>query len=164
MNRWLPLAALALLLAEIVALIAVGQLIGLSWAVLVLLLASLAGLILLRREGLRAWRGFQQALAAGQPPGRQVTDGLVGLGGALLLTVPGLLTGAAGLVLLAPPVRALAREKVRAGAERRMPAARAGQLFGPRWVRVHQQERARADAEAMDGEIVEPGGGQGTTG
>lgn len=157
----MPLSALALFLAEIVALIGLGELIGLSWAVLVLLAASVAGLILVRREGLRAWRGFRQAAAAGQPPGPQVTDGLVGLGGALLLAVPGLLTGVAGLLVLTPPVRRLARSRVQARAERRMSSAEAGQVFGPRRVRVWQQEpvaSASADAETVEGEIVEPGG------
>jgi UPF0716 protein FxsA len=139
-------------------LVGLGNLIGLSWAVLVLLAASIAGLILVRREGLRAWRGFRRAAATGQPPGPEVTDGLVGLGGALLLAVPGLLTGAAGLLLLAPPVRRQARSRVQARAERRISSTEAGRVFGPRWVRVWQEERAVGDDETVEGEIVEPGG------
>src|SRR5690606_30287199 len=64
-SPWLPLAALALFLSEILALIGMGKLIGLTAAVLVLVAGSVAGLLLLRREGLRAWRGFRQRVASG---------------------------------------------------------------------------------------------------
>lgn len=156
-SPWLPLAALALFLSEILALIGLGKLIGLTAAVLVLVAGSVAGLLLLRREGLRAWRGFRQGVATGAPPGPQITDGLVGLGGALLLAVPGLLTGVAGLLLLTPPVRRLARDRVRALVERRLAPAQVGGVFGPRWVRVRQGRRPAPDAETVEGEVVDGG-------
>lgn len=153
-------------LAEVFALILVGEAIGLSWAVLIVVVASVAGLILLRREGLRAWHGFREAAAAGRPPGPQVADGLIGLGGALLLAAPGMITGVVGLALLTPPVRRLVRGRVRARAERRMTSAQAGEMFGPRRVRVWQEDTtARSDvepagtgpetAETVEGEVVD---------
>jgi UPF0716 protein FxsA len=154
-SPWLPLAALAVFLSEILALIGLGKLIGLTAATLVLVAGSVAGLLLLRREGLRAWRGFRQRVAAGAPPGTQITDGLVGLGGALLLAVPGLLTGVVGVVLLTPPVRRLARDRVRAAVERRLSGAEASAVFGPRWVRVRQGRRPAPDAEVVEGEVVD---------
>lgn len=131
---------------------------------LVVVLASLIGLVLVRREGLRAWRGFRRAAAAGEPPGPQVTGGLVGLTGALLLAVPGLITGAAGLVLLAPPVRALARQRMQAGIERRMPSTEAGEMFGPRRVRVWQGRPEPPDGPVVEGEVVDPTWRRGETG
>ncbi|PZF84516.1 FxsA family protein, partial [Micromonospora deserti] len=115
-----------------------------------------------------AWRGFRAAAEAGQPPGRQVTDGLVGLVGALLLAIPGLVSGVAGLVLLVPPVRRLARGGMQRAAERRVSSMVAGDLFGPRRVRVRPGEprpspRPSAGPPpvdgggAIEGEIVEPG-------
>lgn len=155
--RWLPLALLALFLAEVTVFIGLGEAMGYPLAVLVVLAVSLLGLVLLRREGLRAWRGFQAAAGAGRPPGPQVTDGLVGLGGAALLAAPGLLTGVAGLVLLMPPVRHLARARVQARAERQMSSGEAGHMFGPRRAYVQQQEgAARPDAETVEGEVVDP--------
>jgi UPF0716 protein FxsA len=162
-SAWVPLGALALFLAEALAFIGLGDLIGYSWAVLVVVLASVIGLVLVRREGLRAWRGFRQAVAADQPPGPQVTGGLVGLTGALLLAVPGLITGAAGLVLLAPPVRALARQRMQSGIERRMPSAEAGEVFGPRRVRVWQGRPEPPDGPVVEGEVVDPARRRGET-
>lgn len=152
------------MVAEFVAFITVGYLIGPLWAVLLVVLASLAGLVLLRREGLRAWRRFREAATsgsatgagsnAGNPPGPRVTDGLVGLGGALLLAVPGLVSGVVGALLLVPPVRRFARGRVQARAERWMSSAEAGQVFGPRRVRVHTND-VRTNDPAPEGEVVE---------
>jgi UPF0716 protein FxsA len=160
-GSWLPLAALALFLTEAVVFTAAGEAIGFGWAVLVVALASLLGLVLVRREGMRAWHGFQRAVAAGQPPGPRVSDGLVGLAGALLLAIPGLVTGAAGALLLAPPVRGLASARVRARAERRMSPAAANDVFGPRWVRVRPDRSAwpeaeRPGADVVEGEVLDP--------
>jgi len=164
-----PLVLLLTAIAEFAVFVAVGRWIGFGWTILLVLAASALGLVLLRREGMRAWRGFRSAVDAGRPPGIQVTDGLVGLAGGLLLAVPGLVTGAVGLLLVVPPVRRLARRQVQAAAERRVSAMVAGDLFGPRRVRVRrgQPQPAGSPAEpaaprdvppgvAIEGEIVEP--------
>lgn len=154
---------------ELVVFVGVGRALGFGTAVLLVFVASLLGLVLMHREGMRAWRGFRSAVAAGQPPGGQVTDGMVGLAGAMLLAVPGLVTGLVGLLLLVPPVRRLARAGVRRVTERRVSSMVAGDLFGPRTVRVRQgapqptpqaQEPVVVDGgRAIEGEIVEPGRG-----
>ncbi|MEU2663419.1 FxsA family protein [Micromonospora sp. NPDC007220] len=169
--RFVPLALLAATLLELVVFVVVGRAIGFGSALLVVFAVSLLGLVLLRREGMRAWRGFKASAQAGQPPGRQVTDGLVGLLGALLLAMPGLLSGLVGVSLLVPPVRRLARNGVQRAAERRVSSMVAGDLFGPRRVRVRrgapqqQPPQPQPAAEptvvdggrAIEGEIVEPG-------
>ncbi|MBQ1075346.1 FxsA family protein [Micromonospora sp. C31] len=168
--RFVPLALLAAVLLELVVFVAVGRAIGFGSALLAVFAASLLGLVLLRREGMRAWRGFKASAQAGQPPGRQVTDGLVGLLGALLLALPGLLSGLVGLSLLVPPVRRLARGGVQRAAERRVSSMVAGDLFGPRRVRVRRGAAQPAEPQpaaeptvvvdgtrAIEGEIVEPG-------
>lgn len=158
---WAPLVPLGLIVAEIVAFLVVGDLIGYGVTLLLVVLASLLGVVLLRREGLRAWRGFQEAAAAGSPPGPRVTDGVVGLGGALLLAAPGLVTGVAGAVLLLPPARRLARGRMQARAERSMSSARAGEMFGPRRVRgewdLHPAgtDQAAGTDEVVEGEVVD---------
>jgi UPF0716 protein FxsA len=93
---------------------------------------------LVPRQGVRAWRRFRAAAAEDRPPGRQVTDGLVGLIGALLLAVPGFVTGLLGAALLAPPLRAYASDRVERSVERHTSATLAGTLFGPRRVRVRR--------------------------
>ena len=67
---------------EIAAVVAVASWIGIGWTLLLLLGLSLLGLVLLRREGSRAWRSFQLAVAEGRPPGREVLDGMLVLLGA----------------------------------------------------------------------------------
>lgn len=156
--RWAPLVMLLLGAAELAAFIGLGNLIGFGLTLLLVVLVSLLGVLLLRREGLRAWHGFRQAATAGAPPGPRVTDGVVGLGGALLLAAPGLVTGLVGAAMLTPPVRRLARGRVQASAERRMSSAEAGQVFGPRRIRVERPEPAgpgQAGDEVVEGEIVD---------
>ncbi|QSB12647.1 FxsA family protein [Natronosporangium hydrolyticum] len=158
---WLPAALLCLLVAEIVTFLVIGNVLGFGWALLLVAAASLLGVVLLRREGLRAWRGFQAAAAEGAPPGPRVTDGVVGLTGAMLLTAPGLISGVAGAVLLLPPVRAVVRSRVQARSEQQMTSPAAGQMFGPRRVHVHQEPPApggdRVDHrdQVVEGEIVD---------
>ncbi|WP_327651754.1 FxsA family protein [Micromonospora aurantiaca] len=136
--KYVPPALLLLALLELTVFVLVGRAVGFGVAVLLVFGASLLGLVLLRREGMRAWRGFRAAAQAGRPPGAEVTDGLVGLLGALLLALPGLVSGVVGLLLLVPPLRRLAGGGVRRATERRVSSMVAGDLFGPRRVRVYR--------------------------
>lgn len=152
--RWLPLAILITAVVEVAVFVLVAHWIGFGFAVLLVLVASAAGVLLLRREGMRAWRGFKAAADAGRPPGNQVTDGLVGLGAGVLLAIPGLVTAALGILLALPPGRQLARLVARRATERRISSAAAGDLFGPRRVRVRRGTPRPPD----DGGAAGPGG------
>lgn len=159
--RWVFLAGVATAVAELAVFILVANWLGWGWAVLLVLAASLTGALLLRRESIGAWRRLREAAQAGRPPGGQVIDGLVGLAGALLLAVPGLLSGVAGALLLIPPLRRLAGRLVERRAERMLSSAAAGDLFGPRRVRVHRGEPrpggpAGGPGPTIEGEIVGP--------
>ncbi|MEU3456249.1 FxsA family protein [Micromonospora sp. NPDC006766] len=165
--RYVPPALLLLAVLELIVFVLVGRAVGFGVALLLVFGASLLGVALLRREGMRAWRGFRAAVDSGQPPGQRVTDGLVGLAGALLLALPGLITGAVGLLLLVPPVRRWVRAGTQRATERRVSSMVAGDLFGPRRVRVYrgapqeppatpQQQPAGEPGAAIEGEIVEP--------
>jgi len=136
--RFVPLALLLIGIVEVAVFVLLGRGIGYGWAILLVLGVSLSGLLLLRREGTRAWRGFRAAAEGGRPPGPEVSNGLVGLLAGALLAVPGLVTGVVGALLMIPPVRLLARHRVQRAAERRISAAVAGDLFGPRRVRVRR--------------------------
>jgi UPF0716 protein FxsA len=100
-------------IAEIYVIIQVGELIGV-WPTLALLLAdAVLGSMLLRHQGRSAWRRFNEAIAAGRFPGREVVDGvLIVIGGTLLLT-PGFISDVFGAFLLIPPTRAIARRVLR---------------------------------------------------
>jgi UPF0716 protein FxsA len=108
----MPLLVLAFIvvpLVELFVIIEVGRLIGVIPTLLLLFLDSVLGAVLLRSQGRVVWRRFNEALAAGRVPHREVFDGvMVIFGGALLLT-PGFVTDVFGLLLLIPPSRAAIR-------------------------------------------------------
>jgi UPF0716 protein FxsA len=96
-------------LIEIWVLIQVGQVIGPWWTILLLILDSLFGTWLIRREGARAWQALQVALESGRMPARELADGaLILIGGTLMLT-PGFVTDAFGILLILPFTRPVAR-------------------------------------------------------
>jgi UPF0716 protein FxsA len=106
-------------IVEIYVIIQVGQAIGALWTILLLVADSIIGARLLRWQGGRAWLNFQNAMAEGRIPHREIMDGvLIVLGGAFLLT-PGFVTDIFGLVLLIPPSRAVVRRFVVAMLARR---------------------------------------------
>jgi UPF0716 protein FxsA len=118
-------AFLAVPLIELYVILQVAHVIGGWQTLLVLVLESLLGTWLVRREGRRAWRSFQAALEAHRPPTREVADGaLVVVGGTLLLT-PGFLSDVLGFFFLLPLTRPLARRLLL-----RLAARRAGRRLG----------------------------------
>ncbi|HET6654507.1 MAG TPA: FxsA family protein, partial [Nocardioides sp.] len=71
----LALAFVVVPVIEIYLLIQVGQAIGPWWTILLLIAAGFAGSYLVKREGGRAWRALQQALAEHRMPARELADG-----------------------------------------------------------------------------------------
>jgi UPF0716 protein FxsA len=111
---------------ELVLLIGIGERVGL-WPTLGLVVATaLAGSWLAKREGLAALRRFQARLAAGQLPGRELTDGLIILVAGVLLLTPGVLTDVAGILALLPPTRAWIRRRLEARVQRALAGGRIG--------------------------------------
>lgn len=129
------LALVALFIAvpilELWVIIKIGGLIGVLPTLALLFAMSLLGATLLRHQGRGAWQRFNLAISERRFPGREVADGLlITLGGALLLT-PGFITDAAGLLLLIPPTRAIARRLLRVYFARRLVVVGVGSAQGP---------------------------------
>jgi UPF0716 protein FxsA len=96
-------------LVEIYVAVQVAHLIG-AWETILLLAAlSVAGIYLTKFAGFGVISRVRRQLAAGQMPTNELIDGAIVLTGGLLLVVPGFVTGVAGLLLLFPPTRVLAR-------------------------------------------------------
>ncbi|MBP6523964.1 MAG: FxsA family protein [Dermatophilaceae bacterium] len=110
-------------IVEIAAIIAVGRVIG-GWPTLALLvLESMLGAWIVKREGARTWAALQEALTTGQMPSRQLADAaLVLIGGTLLLT-PGFVTDIVGFFFILPLTRPITRAWLQ--------AVVAGRLLGP---------------------------------
>jgi UPF0716 protein FxsA len=99
----LPLAELYVILEV------VGPVLQWYGTVALLLIDSIIGTLLFRTQGRTVWRRFNEVLAEGRMPHREVLDGvLIVFGGAFLIT-PGFITDFFGLVLLIPPTRNLVR-------------------------------------------------------
>jgi UPF0716 protein FxsA len=96
-------------LAEIYVLIQVGQVIGPWWTILLLVLDSILGSWLIKREGGRAWRSLRTALETGRMPARELADGALILVGGTLMLSPGFVTDAFGILLILPFTRPVAR-------------------------------------------------------
>ena len=133
----MPLAALVALfivvpIAELYVILKVGDAIGVVWTVLLLAADSVLGSLLLRSQGRAVWRRFNDALAAGRMPHREVQDGVLVIFGAAFLITPGFLTDVVGLLALLPPTRGVVRRlamralgrRVRRRVERGGPAPR----------------------------------------
>ena len=102
-------AFLIIPLVEIWILIQVADSAGLLNTIGLLIILSVIGAWLVKREGLSVFRKAQNELVQGQLPERQILDGLLILfGGALMLT-PGFFTDFIGFCLLFPPSRTLFR-------------------------------------------------------
>jgi UPF0716 protein FxsA len=102
----LPLAELYVILEV------VGPWLNWYGTVALLLVDSVIGTLLFRSQGRAVWRRFNEVLARGEMPHREVLDGvLIVFGGAFLIT-PGFITDIAGALLLIPPTRAVIRRLV----------------------------------------------------
>ena len=74
-------------LAGDLGLIQVGQLVGPWWTIALLVLDSMVGAWLIKREGGRAWKALREALQGGRMPAREIADGaLILIGGTLMLS------------------------------------------------------------------------------
>lgn len=123
-RRWLrPVLATVFVLvplAEIWVILQVGQLIGPWWTIALLVLDSMVGAWLIRREGGRAWQALRDALQRGRMPARELADGaLILIGGTLMLS-PGFVLDLAGLLLILPFTRPVARRLLTSVVERRL--------------------------------------------
>jgi len=120
------IALIAVPVIELYVIVQVGQEIGVLPTLALLVVVSVSGAWLLRRQGTATWRRLQATLQRGEMPTGEVTDGaLILLGGALLLT-PGFVTDAIGLVLLVPVTRAVVK-----GVARRFLGRMAAAHLGP---------------------------------
>ena len=107
-------------LIEIYVLIQVGQVIGPWWTVLLLVLDSILGTWLIRREGRLAWQALQEALRNGRMPARELADGALILIGGTLMLAPGFVTDLFGILLILPLTRPVFRRLLTALVARRV--------------------------------------------
>ncbi len=105
---------------ELAVIIQVGQAVGVLSTIGLLILVSVVGAWLVKREGLAVWRRFRRQVDSGVVPARELADGVMILFAGALLMTPGFMTDLLGLSLLLPPVRAAIRSATLARLTRRI--------------------------------------------
>lgn len=139
---------LLLPILELFVFVQVAGSVGFGSALLGAIAATMVGIWLVKQQGLGVLRRANEKVARGESPTDEVINGtLLLLAGVLLLT-PGFVTGAVGMVLLLPPMRALLR-----GSLRRRFAA--GPILMSRSVRIGGFGRAPGFPGRGRGEVVD---------
>lgn len=144
---------LVYVLVELAVVVWLASTIGLGWTFLLLVGTFAVGLALAGSQLRRQIRRLQSGLVS---PQGAVTDGALVAIGTVLTVIPGLVTSALGLLLLAPPTRILARPAVTALATRglgRMPliVATAGQAG----FRARPTGFPPSSGDYIDGEVID---------
>ncbi|MEM7179005.1 MAG: FxsA family protein [Pseudomonadota bacterium] len=102
---WVFLTFIAIPLIEIALFIEIGGLIGVWPTIAIVILSAIAGVMLLRAQGVAAMTDIQTRLNQGRDPSSALAHGALRMIGALALMAPGFFTDAIGLLLLFPPIR-----------------------------------------------------------
>ena len=139
-------------LVELAVLVALASTIGLGWTLLLLLAAFVAGLALAGSQLKRQLGRLRSGLTT--PQSQLATDGAMVALGSVLVVVPGLVTTAAGVLLLLPATRAVARPLLTAmavrGIGRRAPLITVTTVGADRYASA---PRPRPDY--IDGEVID---------
>ncbi|MFG2131452.1 FxsA family membrane protein [Streptomyces sp. NPDC048751] len=154
LRTFLPLGIVAWLVLEIWLLTVVAGAAS-GFVVFLLLLAGFVlGSVVIKRAGRRAFQNLNEALQRGGSPSSGGGNGLMMLGG-LLLMIPGLVSDAVGLLLLIPPVQKAVAGYAERTVDRKLREAASGSLGDAfQQARIH-----RPDGKVVPGEVVrdEPG-------
>ncbi len=97
-------------LIEIYLIVQVGASLGVLPTIALLILVSVVGGWLVKREGVSVIARVRRDLEAGRIPTDSLVDGALIMGAGALLLTPGFLTDLVGVLLLLPPVRAVVRK------------------------------------------------------
>lgn len=96
---------LGLPLLELYLIAKAGLMFGFATVLLWVLVSGAIGARILQSRSWAIWNRVQQAIAAGQSPGRELLDSAFVIAGGILLVVPGFLTDLLALLCLLPPSR-----------------------------------------------------------
>ena len=107
-------------LLELWLLVKLGGHYGVGPTLLLVVVTGIAGAWMARTQGVMILLSIQRELAEGRMPAPQMIDGVMILVAGILLLTPGLITDAAGFLLLVPPVRVIIRGWLRRKLERKL--------------------------------------------
>jgi UPF0716 protein FxsA len=116
-------------LAELYLIFQVSSRIGFLPTVAFTILTAVIGSALARFQALRVWADWSRSLQRLEVPEHSVLEGLLILGGGVLLLTPGFLTDAMGFLLLIPWTRRLVLGRLKRAVDKHLARARASQRF-----------------------------------
>ncbi|MFR9792317.1 FxsA family membrane protein [Streptomyces sp. MB22_4] len=149
LRRFLPLGIAVWLVLEIWLLTLVADAAGGMTVFLLLVAGVVAGSVVIKRAGRRAFRNLGEALQRGGSPRRGEGNGLTMLGG-LLLIIPGMISDVLGLLLLLPPVQKAVSRLAENTFEKTLRGAGPGSLGDAfQQARIH-----RPDGKVVQGEVI----------
>lgn len=153
---WLAvLLFLAIPLLELYVLIQIGQEIGVGWTLLLLIADSMLGAWLVKREGRKAFQALGDALATGRMPAREIADGMLVLAGGILMLSPGFVLDVAGLLLVLPFTRPLARRAMTRFVSARLVGPAGGVAPGSAPGPDARRPRPGPNGPVVEGEVID---------
>jgi UPF0716 protein FxsA len=148
---WLLLVAFVVVpIIEIYVIIQIGQVIGAWWTIALLIIDSIVGTWLVKREGARAWQALGAALEQRRMPAKELADGVLILVGGTLMLTPGFVTDLVGILCILPFTRPVGRRMLAGVIGRRLVATT--YPAGAPWT----QQRPGPDDSVVQGEVVDP--------
>ncbi|MFE5242606.1 MULTISPECIES: FxsA family membrane protein [unclassified Streptomyces] len=163
-RTFLPLGVAAWIVLEIWLLTVVADAANGFTVLLILVASAVLGAAVIKRAGRRAFRTLTETLQQmpGQPgapagpaaaPTGSKGNGFLMLGG-LLLMIPGVISDAAGLLLLLPPIRSVLSRYAERSLDRRMRTVAPGGFSDAfQQARIH-----RPDGKVVQGEVIREDG------
>lgn len=145
-------------IVELAAIVALVSTIGWGWTLLALVATFVLGvLVWAPMAGVQLGTQLVQLRTGLKEPRSALGDGAMVALASVLVLVPGLVTTTLGLLLLAPPIRKLARPALTAialrGFEKRVPLIADPGLFGP--AAYSTTSGGRESGDYIDGEVID---------
>lgn len=94
------ISLLAIVLIEIALFIVVGNVLGVFNTLLLIILTSILGIIVAKKQGMNSIQSMQESMRRGDPPGPVMVDTFMIFVGGILLALPGFLTDLIGITFV----------------------------------------------------------------
>jgi UPF0716 protein FxsA len=146
-------------LIELYFLIQVGEEIGALPTILLTIFTAMAGIALMRMQGLAIMQKAQISMASGQPPQMEVMEGVFIFLGGIFLFLPGLITDGIGFLFLMPFVRHFLIKLSVNGMQSRgrfRQDTQQNEYYEGEWSETTTHTRQRIETEIIEGEVIEP--------
>ena len=142
-------------IVEIAVFIQVGDLIGLSSTIIIVIVTAILGVNLLKQQGFRAWQEIQLSIAKGNMPALEMAAAAQLLFAGGLLLTPGFVTDLIGFLLMIPQLRlALASHLIKSGTMRSQQFH--SQTFHANYSNEHSKSTENSEStEQLSGRIIE---------